>query len=127
MKREVIGKCPICGGQLKVTRLSCNDCKTIIEGQFELCKFCKLTAEQKAFLESFVKCRGNIKEMEKELGVSYPTVKNRLEDVAGVLGYSTEEVPVESQNTTQKKEILEKLNNGEISAQEAVELLKTQI
>ena len=87
MKREVIGKCPVCDNELKVTKLSCLKCNTSIEGSFNLSKFCKLTTEQKYFLEVFVKNRGNIKEIEKELGISYPTVKNKLEDLIGSLGY----------------------------------------
>ena len=123
MKREALGRCPICGDVLTVTQLSCNSCKTKIEGSFHLCKFCKLSSEQKAFIEAFIKCRGNIKEVEKELGISYPTVKNKLEDVAGSLGYKVEPV-TEEELPISKKEILEKLNSGEISAEEAIELLK---
>ena len=82
MAREVLGKCPVCGSDTEITKISCNSCGTKIEGQFQLCKFCRLTAEQKTFLDAFIKCRGNIKEVEKELGISYPTVKNKLDDVA---------------------------------------------
>jgi hypothetical protein len=122
MAGEVLGKCPVCGGETEVTRISCDRCDTTIEGHFHLCKFCKLTTEQKAFTDVFIKCRGNIKEVEKELGVSYPTVKNRLEDVAGALGYKTETEPVV--DAGKRKEVLEKLNGGEISVEEAVALLK---
>ncbi len=123
MTAEVLGKCPVCGSATEVTRISCNTCDTTIEGHFHLCKFCKLTAEQKAFIDVFIKCRGNIKEVEKELGVSYPTVKNRLEDVAGALGYKGEPEPV---NAGKRKDVLDKLNSGEISVDEALNLLKEQ-
>ena len=73
------------------------------------------------FVDAFIKCRGNIKEMEKELGVSYPTVKNRLEDVAAAMGYKTEEPIL---NPDKKKDILDKLNNGEITVDEALNLFK---
>ena len=122
MAGEVLGKCPVCGSETEVTRISCDRCDTTIEGHFQLCKFCKLTAEQKAFTDVFIKCRGNIKEVEKELGVSYPTVKNRLEDVASALGYKAEAEPIA--DTGKRKEVLEKLNSGEISVEEAVSLLK---
>ncbi len=112
MAGEVLGKCPICNSETEVTRISCYECNTTIEGHFHLCKFCKLTAEQKSFIEVFIKCRGNIKEVEKELGVSYPTVKNRLEDAAAALGYKAESV-VES-DTAKRKEIFDELNNGDI-------------
>lgn len=120
MKREVIGKCPVCGDELKVTKLSCSSCHTSIEGSFSLCKFCKLTSEQKSFLEVFVKNRGNIKEIEKDLSISYPTVKNRLEDLISALGYS----PKYSQPEIDKKEILDRLDRGEITSEEALKLLK---
>lgn len=121
MAKEVLGRCPICDSDTSVTKISCSACKTTIEGQFELCKFCRLTPEQKLFIDVFIKCRGNIKEVEKELGVSYPTVKNRLEDVANALGYRVETELVEG---TKRKEILEKLNKGELSVDEALEILK---
>lgn len=123
MAREVLGKCPVCGSATEVTRISCNDCGTTIEGHFALCKFCKLTSEQKAFMEAFIKCRGNIKEVEKELGISYPTVKNKLEDLVSALGYKTEP---QTEDPARKKEILDKLNNGELSVEEALNLLKEQ-
>jgi hypothetical protein len=80
-----------------------------------------LTAEQKLFIDVFIKCRGNIKEVERELGVSYPTVKNRLEDVVDALGHKIE---TDYSNPNKKKDILDKLNKGEITAEEAINLLK---
>lgn len=121
MAREAIGKCPVCGNQTEVTRITCHSCDTVIEGHFTLCKFCKLTNDQKAFIDVFIKCRGNIKEVEKELGVSYPTVKNKLEDVASALGHKVEPEPIVP---GKKKEILDKLNAGEISVEEAIEQMK---
>ena len=121
MTKEALGKCPVCGSDLEISRLYCKDCDTTIDGHFHLCKFCRLTAEQKSFIDVFIKCRGNIKEVEKELGVSYPTVKNRLEDAAGALGYKPEPVPADS---GKRKDILDKLNSGEISVEDAINLLK---
>lgn len=92
-----------------------------MEGEFSLCKFCYLTKEQRSFIEIFIKCRGNLKEMEKELGISYPTIRSRLENVIMALGYKAEEV---EESTVNSKEILEKLEKGEISPQEALKLLK---
>lgn len=121
MAREVLGKCPVCGSNTEVTGIGCNACGTKIEGRFQLCKFCRLTEDQKAFIDAFIKCRGNIKEVEKELGVSYPTVKNKLEDVAAALGYKSEP---EQEEPGKKKEILDKLNNGELSVEDALKMLK---
>lgn len=120
MGAEVIGKCPVCGDKTEVSRISCHSCDTHIEGHFTPCKFCRLNIEQKTFIDVFIKCRGNIKEVEKELGVSYPTVKNRLEDAAAALGHKPEPVRPD----TKRQEILEKLNSGEISVEDAINLLK---
>lgn len=120
MAADVIGKCPVCGENTEVTRISCNSCDTHIEGHFTPCKFCRLTDEQKTFIDVFIKCRGNIKEVEKELGVSYPTVKNKLEDAANALGHKQ----VTLSSDTKRQDILERLNNGEITVDEAVSLLK---
>lgn len=122
--KNVPGKCPICGNDMYVVRVCCDECDTSIEGQFDLCKFCRLTVEQKAFIEVFIKCRGNIKEVEKELGVSYPTVKNKLEDAACALGYKTEPQVVAELD---RKEILDRLGSGDISVEEALGLLKSEI
>ena len=121
MAREVLGKCPVCGGDTQILKIGCDTCGTNIECKFQLCKFCKLTAEQKLFIDVFIKCRGNIKEVEKELGVSYPTVKNKLEDVVDALGHKEE---ADNSFSNKKKDILDKLNNGEITAEEAIALLK---
>lgn len=125
MHKHVLGRCPVCGDKLKVTRLECGKCGITIEGKFSLCKFSALSKEQKEFLECFIKCRGNIKEMEKELGVSYPTVKNKLEDLASALGFSREETP-EHENTQSSIDILQKIDSGELSVEEALKLIKNQ-
>lgn len=121
MKKEVIGFCPICNSQFKVSKLSCNHCHSSLEGSFELSKFDYLNAEQKLFAEIFIKNRGNIKEIEKELGISYPTVRKNLDSIILALGYNL--TSEESDDNGNRKEILDKLNRGEISADEAVELL----
>lgn len=122
MKKEVLGLCPVCGARLEVTNLHCSECDIDIKGHFDLCKFCYLTKEQREFLEVFIKCRGNIKDVERELGISYPTVKNRLENVIATLGLDA--VPNTSLNDSKRMEILDKLDRGEISASEAIRLLK---
>lgn len=121
MKKEVIGFCPICNSQFKVSKLSCNHCHSSLEGSFELSKFDYLNAEQKLFAEIFIKNRGNIKEIEKELGISYPTVRKNLDSIILALGYNL--TSEEADDNSNRKEILDKLNRGEISADEAVELL----
>lgn len=123
MAHELIGKCPICNQELEVTRLKCRFCGTSIEGSFELCKFCRLDPEQINFVEVFIKCRGNIKEVEKELNISYPTVRSKLDQVIKALGYEVGVAP-EDDKGAKRKEILDMLNSGELSSKEAIKMLK---
>jgi hypothetical protein len=88
MQREVIANCPVCESQLRVTRLHCSTCGTTIEGEFTVGRFAGLNREQFALLESFLRSRGNLRELERELGVSYPTVRNRVEALLRALGLS---------------------------------------
>jgi hypothetical protein len=111
---------------MMVTRLRCPTCETAVEGSFEIGKFARLSREQLEFIETFIKCRGNIKEVERELGISYPTVRGRLDNVIEALGYKVEHVPDEAaaQRLARRKEILDSLNKGEITSEEALKLLK---
>lgn len=118
MKREVMGQCPICNGPVEITEVSCNTCKSTISGHFKPCKFCTLSPENKEFAELFIKNRGNIKEIERELGVSYPTVKGKLDSLIVALGYKSQNVASDN-----RKEVLEQLYRGEITSEEAVRLL----
>lgn len=122
MSNPIIGNCPVCSSNLKVTELSCNKCKTTIKGDFKLDKFSYLSDEEKYFVEIFIKNRGNIKEIEKDLGISYPTVRRNLDQVIEALGYNvkSEEAKID------KKDILEKLSRGELSSEEALELIKNE-
>ena len=120
MKRDILGQCPICGGTIEVTEFKCCSCESTIRGSFKLCKFCQLPKEQLDFAELFIKNRGSIKEIEKELGISYPTVKGKLDALIESLGYKNQS----TYNPNSKKDILEQLDRGEISPEEAIELLK---
>jgi hypothetical protein len=125
MRNQMLGRCPVCNSGLDVTKLHCPHCNTGIEGKFAMCKFCQLPADQKAFAEVFIKCRGNIKEVEKELGISYPTVRSRLETLIESLGYRAQPVPKEDPETKERrKAILEDLNEGKISSEDAIALLR---
>jgi hypothetical protein len=128
MPNEVIGECPVCGEPLLVSELRCPTCDIKISGQFELCKFCKLPPEQRAFAEVFIKNRGNIREVEKELGISYPTVRGRLENLIRALGYPVSsdqsDTPDEDSLARERKSIIDRLGSGEITANEATKLLR---
>ena len=86
MPNDVIATCPVCSHELSITRLHCNHCATTLEGDFSVGRFGRLSREQLALLESFLRSRGNLREMERELGISYPTVRNRVEALVRALG-----------------------------------------
>ncbi|MCE4049322.1 MULTISPECIES: DUF2089 domain-containing protein [Bacillaceae] len=119
MAYPLISECPVCAKQLKITRLQCTHCHTTIENEFELSNFANLNKEQLSFIETFLKCRGNIKEVEKDLGISYPTVRGKLDDIISSLGYST----TKKADKIDRKKVILMLEKGEITAEEAIELL----
>ena len=117
----VPGQCPVCGGELHVTRLECGTCHTGIDGHFALDRFARLSTDQLAFLEVFIKNRGVIKDVEAELGISYPTVRARLDDVIRGLGFQarSDDSLRPSQKREERRIILEALRDKSISADEA--------
>ncbi len=120
--RKVLERCPSCGGDIEVTRLSCTQCETVVTGRFQPCRFCKLPPASVQFLEAFVKSRGNVKEMERELGISYWTIRSRLNELIQELGFEVEAAQ-EDELKTRRREILEQVDRGELSAGEATEQL----
>ena len=122
--RKILEKCPSCGNDLEVSRLTCTKCDTVITGHYQPCRFCKLSPDHQDFLEAFVKSRGNVKEMERELGISYWTIRSRLNDVIKALGFEVE-TPQEDEGDVKqrRKEILEQLDRGEIEVGEATDRL----
>lgn len=121
MQKHVIGECPICKHDLFVTKLECSNCHTEISGQFQLSKFNYLSKEHLYFIELFIKNKGSIKQLEKELNISYPTVKKMLDEVIVSLGYTVSD---EDDNTKDKDDILKQLAEGKITSEEALKLLK---
>jgi len=117
---NIPNKCPSCDGKLVITELCCADCKTFIKGNFDLPEFSLLSREEEYFLRVFLAARGNIKEVERQLDISYPTVKSKLENLLSKLGLGDLRKEVKKR----RLEIVEKLERGEISAQEAIKLLK---
>lgn len=119
MAYHLLTNCPVCTNALTITKLQCSHCQTTVENEFELSKLAALGQEQLYFIEIFLKSRGNIKEVEKELGISYPTVRGKLDEIITALGYSTQKKP-----EVDKKKIVSMLEKGEISAEKAIQLLK---
>jgi hypothetical protein len=118
-KNMVPNECPVCKGELRIDKVSCTDCDMQMTGSFYMSGFAGLTQKQLEFVKVFIRCKGNIKEVEKELGISYPTVRSRLDDVAAAL--DVEMVRDEKPDST---EILESIDRGELSIEEALEILK---
>lgn len=120
--KRILQECPMCSGTLQVRELYCPRCRIRIQGDFEPphSRLLSLGRRELEFIELFVRLRGNIKEVEKALGVSYPTVRGMLDGVIKNLGYT-----VGKQLDAEKRmEIIEKVNRGELSAERAAELLK---
>lgn len=117
--KKIVERCPVCNDRLIVTNLACESCDLSVKGRFAVATpFSALPAEQVDFILTFLAARGSIKEVEKRLGISYPTVRNRLDAVIEALGLS------EPAGGASAKDVLEKLEAGAIDANEAVEMLE---
>ncbi|GKZ07115.1 DUF2089 domain-containing protein [Paraclostridium bifermentans] len=116
---KVITNCPVCDKEMKIMKLKCNHCNTTIENEFSFTKFNKLSKEQLNFIEVFLACRGNIKDVEKHLGISYPTVRGKLDEINNALNPN-----IKKDTSKEKQNIMDMLENGEISSDEAINLLK---
>jgi len=135
MERDVISICPVCEGRLSVTRLRCSTCGTTIEGDFNVGRFARLNREQMALLESFLRSRGNLRELERELRVSYPTVRNRVEALLKTLGLgdgaplADDPVPVATPTLEpdQRRAVLERLARHELTAEQAAAALRGEL
>ncbi len=123
----LINKCPVCGGQLTVTRLHCGHCDTTIESSFNSASgpFSQLNADQVQFILTFVRCEGRFNRMEDELNLSYPTLRNRLYEIIRALGFEPgkEEAPAKL-TLEERKRILDDLDDGKINLEQARRLLQ---
>jgi len=126
MAHDVISTCPVCSGELAVTRLRCTSCGTTLEGEFSVGRFARLGRDQMALLESFLRSRGNLRDIERELGISYPTVRARVEALVRALGFGPrsddDAETADAQAIAEplsREAILERLARHEISAEEA--------
>ncbi len=108
--------CPVCREELLTTRLTCPSCHTEISGTFVTCRFCRLDSEDQALLEVFLRSRGNLRDVQAHLGVSYPTARQRFNELLGRLGLDE---PV-----TDPDEVIQDLAAGRISVEEAQALLE---
>ena len=116
-------QCPVCRESMVVTKLRCSHCGTELSGEFSPCRFCRLEEKHLQFVETFLRCRGSIKEVERALGVSYPTVKNMLDAALSALGLDEKPELRALREKEERSEILQRLSNGEIGVDTAIEAL----
>ena len=112
--------CPVCGDQLAVTRLGCGTCGTELAGLFAPCDYCALDDRESEMLRVFLASRGNLREVEKHLGVSYPPARARFNDLLRKLGLAgVEEAPT----ALTRDQVLSEVASGALSPAAAQELL----
>ena len=119
---RIVGTCPVCGDEMRVVRLKCQGCASALDGSFELSRLLRLEPEQLYFVETFLRNRGKIKDVEEELGISYPTVVARLNEVIAALGYEAQRDGEDAQEV--RRTILDELSEGRIDAAEAAKRLR---
>ena len=119
MKKKSFSVCPVCGSKLHITEYKCDSCGTVIRGKFDSCSLCNLTEEELQFLKVFLLSYGNISLVAKKFGISHPTAKLRLKGIIDSLGWVREEA-------LSPEEVIEMLENGEISVEEALRLLEEE-
>jgi hypothetical protein len=110
--------CPVCAHRLALTRLGCPHCGTEISGGFRPCAYCGLSDEDLELLRVFLVSRGNMKDLERHLGVSYPTARQRFADVLDRLGLEEQPAAVD------RERVLADLAAGRISVDQAEALLR---
>jgi len=117
-------QCPLCSGEILITRLYCRQCDTTFEGRFTGTPFAQLNPEQLAFVETFVRCEGRFKRMEEELKLSYPTIRKQLQDVVRALGYEPAGDEAFAVAEERRQQILADLDEGRIDYPGAMRLLQ---
>jgi hypothetical protein len=120
----ILGSCPVCGQTLNVTRLHCQSCDTTIEGQFSIGAFDRLAPEQLAFAEAFIKNEGKLNRLEKELGLSYPTLRARLNELIRAMGYEVGQEESAIVSDEERRRILDDLAAGRLNSEAAVKALQ---
>ncbi|MFI5386087.1 MAG: DUF2089 domain-containing protein [Fimbriimonadales bacterium] len=123
--RKLLTRDPVGGGDLYVSELTSDDSGVTVRGRFEIPRYARLDEDQSRFLETFLRCRGMLNSVERELGISYPTVRARLDGLLSALDLAPiKDEPKKDRSTERKKQILELLEKGEITAEEAKTKLK---
>jgi hypothetical protein len=119
---QVLTRCPVCGDDLRIVRLECQACGSALQGNFTLGRLARLTREQLQFVEVFIRNRGKIKDVEEELGISYPTVVARLNEVVAAMGFEVKQEDTDM--AARRQGILDELAAGKLSASDAASRLR---
>jgi len=119
---QVLTRCPVCGDDLRIVRLECPACGSALHGNFTLGRLARLTREQLQFVEVFIRCRGKIKDVEEELGISYPTVVARLNEVVQAMGFEVRQEDADL--SARRQQILDELAAGRLTAADAAGRLR---
>ncbi len=117
--RRPPANCPVCSARLATTRLTCPSCSTELSGAFTSCEFCVLTNDDRDVLRVFLSSRGNMKDLERHLGVSYPTARARFDALLSKIGIDRPVAPAPS-----RVELMEQVARGEIEIEEALSRLE---
>ena len=121
---SMITVCPVCSQKLEVQRLYCRSCDTTVDGHFDTGRLGRLSEDQVAFVETFIRCEGKLNRMEKEVGLSYPTLRSRLTDVISQMGFAPGP-EIEGLSADERHQLLDELAAGKVTPEEAMRLLET--
>ncbi|MBD3285964.1 DUF2089 family protein [candidate division WOR-3 bacterium] len=120
-KKKLIGKCPVCSGELYISELSCRECEVKIQGDFDIPLFSRLDDKEREFIVLFLRSRGSLRDVQRQLALSYPTVRNRLDALLAKMGIITSRPSDE-----EIADVLDRLEHGEVSAEDAIKMIRGQ-
>jgi hypothetical protein len=120
--RKILEACPTCGGPLTITEVRCETCATEVRSRYQPCPFCRLSPEQMNFVLLFVQNRGNLSDMEKVLGVSYPTIRGKLDEIVRVVTAAPVALPAAASD--RRRDVLAQIAAGKLSAADGLNALR---
>jgi hypothetical protein len=134
--QKLFNQCPSCGSQLVITECKCPACQLQMRGEFQSKQLSALSDDELAFVKVFLSARGNLTEVERVLGISYPTIRNKLDEINNILNHNDEAAGIRQKNADtiaetknasieeSRKVILQQVSDGRLSPAEAVQKLR---